>query len=131
MAKYSPFAEKAGMQKIARQQTVKSVAVVSKVLLELGFDSQLLTSERYVWAKLESLQPEQVDKLKEALIKNKNHNRFTREIAAGRHHAFGNAADYVTCVYKAGLPELGKLIKLVGVLSQTKVYLFWANPDNR
>lgn len=126
MAKYSPFAEKAGMQKVAQQQTVQSVSSVSKALSELGFDEQLLASERYVHTKLESLQPEQINKLKEAFIKNK-HTRFRREFTAGRHQPFGKVADYVISVRKAELPELGKLIKLVGMLSQTKVYLFWNN----
>jgi len=69
-AKYSPFAEKAGMQRITQQKTVKDITSVSKVLLELGFDTQLLGSERYVQQKLESLQSEQIEKLKEAFIKN-------------------------------------------------------------
>ena len=55
MAKYNPFAEKAGMQKIAEQQSVESVSAVSKVLFELGFDLQFLGSERYVRGKLEGL----------------------------------------------------------------------------
>jgi ABC-type ATPase with predicted acetyltransferase domain len=124
MAKYSPFAEKAGMKKIAQQQTVKSISSISKTLSELGFNSQLLASERYVIAKLESLQPEQIDKLKEAFIKN-SHTRFRREFAASRHQPFGKVADYANSVHNAELPELGKLIKLVGLLAQTKVYLFW------
>ena len=129
MAKYSPFAEKAGMQKIDQQQTVKSISSVSKALLELGFDAQLLASERYVQAKLESLQPEQINQLKEAFIKNK-HTRFRREFAASRHQPFGKVADFVTSVHKADLPELGRLIRLVGILSQTKVYLFWGASNN-
>jgi ABC-type ATPase with predicted acetyltransferase domain len=124
MAKYSPFAEKAGMQKIAQQQTVEGISSVSKALSELGFDSQLLASERYVLTKLESLKPEVIDKLKEAFIKN-SHTRFRREFAASRHQPFGKVADYINSVHRAELPELGKLIKLVGMLSQTKVYLFW------
>ena len=64
MAKYNPFAEKAGMQKIAEQQKVESVSDVSKILLELGFDLQLLGSERYVKGKLESLNLEQITGLK-------------------------------------------------------------------
>lgn len=124
MAKYSPFAEKAGMQKIAEQQTVKGISAVSKALLESGFDAQLLASERYVKMKLESLQPEQIDKLKEAFIKNK-HTRFRREFATTRHQPFGTTSEYITCILKADSSKLAKLIKLVGMLQQTKVYLFW------
>jgi ABC-type ATPase with predicted acetyltransferase domain len=124
MAKYNPFAEKAGMQKITQQQTVKSVSSVSKALLGLGFDAQLLASERYVQAKLESLQPEQINQLKEAFIKNK-HTRFRREFAASQHQPFGKASDYVRSVQEADIDKMGKLVKLVGMLSQSKVYLFW------
>jgi ABC-type ATPase with predicted acetyltransferase domain len=124
MAKYSPFAEKAGMQKIAEQQTVKGISAVSKALLESGFDAQLLASERYVKAKLESLQPERIDKLKEAFIKNK-HTRFRREFAASRYQPFGKTSEYITCILNADSAKLAKLIKLVGMLQQTKVYLFW------
>ena len=99
MAKYSPFAEKAGMQKIAQQQSVESISAVSKALLELGFDVQLLGSERYVQGKLESLHPEQIRKLKEAFIKNK-HPRFKKEFAVSRHQPFGKTSDYVACMYK-------------------------------
>jgi hypothetical protein len=51
------------------------------VLFELGFDLQLLGSERYVRGKLESLLPEQVKKLKEAFIKNK-HLRFKKRVCS-------------------------------------------------
>ena len=48
MAKYSPFAEKAGMQKIVEQQSVKNVSAISKMLMHLGFNMHLLGSERHV-----------------------------------------------------------------------------------
>jgi hypothetical protein len=78
MAKYSPFAEKAGMQKIAEHQSVESVSLVSSALSDLGFDLQLIGSERYVKGKLESLSSSQISKLKESFIKNK-HPRFKKE----------------------------------------------------
>ena len=126
MAKYSPFAEKAGMTKIALQQSVESISAVSKALFELGFDMQLLGSDRYIKGKLETLSPEQIRKLKEAFIKNK-HPRFKKEFAMSRHQPFGGASDYFVCMMKADSAKLAKLIKLVGVLMQTKVYLFWSN----
>jgi ABC-type ATPase with predicted acetyltransferase domain len=126
MAKYSLFAEKAGMQKIAQQQSIKSISSVSKVLLKLRFDPQLLGSERYVRGKLEGLSPEQVIMLKDAFIKNK-HTRFKKEFAGSRHQPFGKTSDYITCVRRADKEKLAKLIKLVGMLLQTKVYLFWVN----
>ena len=124
MAKYSPFAEKAGMQKIAEQQSIESVSEVSKVLLELGFDLQLIGSAHYVQFKLESLCVEQIDKLKEAFLRNK-HPRFKKEFTASRHQPFGKTSEYVRCIWEADVAKMGKLVKLVGMLSQTKVYLFW------
>jgi GNAT superfamily N-acetyltransferase len=127
MAKYSPFAEKAGMQKIAQQQSVERVSSVSNVLSELGFDLQLLGSERYIKEKLESLSPVQVSLLKEVFIKSK-HPRFQKEFTINRHQIFGKTSDYVESLQNAGNAKMAKLIKIVGLLLQTKVYLFWANP---
>ncbi len=125
MAKYSPFAEKAGMQKIAEQKSIETVNLLSKALSELGFDMQLLGSERYVRAKLEGLSLEQVRKLKEAFIRNK-HPRFKKEFSATRHKPFGETVDYVKAIQNANLEKTAKLIKIVGMLLQTKVYLFWS-----
>ncbi len=124
MAKYSPFAEKAGMQKIVEQKSVESVSTVSKTLLELGFDLRLLCSECYVRRKLEILNLEQVRAIKEAFIKNK-HPRFKKEFAVSRHQPFGTTLEYIKCIQNADLSKIAKLIMLVGVLLQTKVYLFW------
>ena len=76
MAKYNPFAEKAGMTKIAEQQSIESVSKVFRVLSHLGFDLQLLGSECYVREKLENLNSEQISKIKEAFIKNKHSDKF-------------------------------------------------------
>ena len=92
MAKYSPFAEKAGMRKVAEQQSVETVSKVSSVLLELGFDMHLLGSERYVKAKLENLTSAQLSKVREAFVRNK-HPRFKKESAASRHQPFGLTSD--------------------------------------
>ena len=123
MAKYNPFAEKAGMKKITQQQTVESVSEVCEVLSELGFDLQLIVSERYVQEKIKSLNSEQVKKLKESFMKN-THPRFKKEFAVSRHQPFGKTTDYVASIRTAGISKIGKLIKLVGLLRQTKIYLF-------
>jgi hypothetical protein len=45
------------MQKVAVQQSTESISKISKMLLELGFDLQLLGSKRYVKEKLNILDP--------------------------------------------------------------------------
>ena len=77
MAKYNPFAEKAGMQKITQQNYVESVSKVSKVLQNLGFTMQLLGSSHYVESKLKTLNSEEISCLKEAFGKN-SHPRFKK-----------------------------------------------------
>jgi hypothetical protein len=60
MAKYDPFGEKAGMQKIAEQPPPKEALAIAEILQKLGFNIQLLGSEKYVLNKLQSLREEQM-----------------------------------------------------------------------
>jgi hypothetical protein len=39
---------------------------------------------------------------------------------------FGKTSDCAKCVEKADSAKMAKLIKLVGMLLQTKTYLFWS-----
>lgn len=123
MTKYSPFAEKAGMKKVIEEQSIDSTRKVSKMLSELGFNLQLLGSEQYVTRKLESLSAERICWLKETFI-HCNHPRFKREFAVSRHQPFGKTSDYCVSIQNAGVPKIAKLVKLVGMLLQTKVYFF-------
>ncbi len=124
MPKYSPFAEKAGMKKIAEQQHIESVKEVTNTLTKFGFDLRLLCSERYVAAKIGSSTSEQINALKIAFTKDK-HPRFKKEVTASRHQPFGKTSDYVKYIQNANSKQLTKLIKILGMLSQIKVYLFW------
>jgi ABC-type lipoprotein export system ATPase subunit/GNAT superfamily N-acetyltransferase len=122
MAKYNPFAEKAGMERIAEQEPSRKVLNISEVLSGLGFNLQLLGSEKYVLDKLEDLSSEQLGMLKEAFMKN-GHPRLSKEFAFRQ--PYGRKADYVEGVRNADLKKMVKLIRIVGVLLQSKVYLFW------
>ena len=99
---------------------------VADVLSGFGFDLKLLGSQRYVLDKLQSLSSEQLEELKEAFIRN-DHPRFRKEFAVSRHMPYGKTSDYVLSIQNADLLKMAKLIKLVGMLLQTKVYLFWSN----
>jgi hypothetical protein len=125
MAKYNPFAEKAGMKKVLEQKPSEEARRVADMLSGLSFDLKLLSSQKYVLDKLESLSPEQLKALKEVFVKN-DHPRFRREIAAIRHMPYGTAALYAEGVRNADTERMAKLIKTAGMLLQTKVYLFWS-----
>jgi len=47
------------------------------------------------------------------------------EFAVSRHQPFGKTADYVESLRNADNIKMAKLIKMAGMLLQTKVYLFW------
>jgi hypothetical protein len=124
MAKYNPFAEKAGMKKVLEQKPSEEALRVAEALSTLGFDLKLLGSQKHILDKLQNLSREQLGALKEAFVKN-DHPRFRREIAAIRHMPYGTSAAYAEGMRNADTERMAKLIKIVGMLLQTKVYLFW------
>jgi ABC-type ATPase with predicted acetyltransferase domain len=124
MAKYNPFAEKGGMRKIAEQPPPKEALNVAEILQQLGFNIQLLGSEKYVLNKLQTLSDESLEKLREAFIKH-CHVRFMKYFFP--HLLFGHKKVYVEEIKKVSLERLARLIKVCGFLLQTKVYLFWKN----
>jgi hypothetical protein len=123
MAKYNPFAEKAEMQKIAEQPPPKEALAIAEILQQLGFNIQLLGSEKYVLNKLQTLSNGDLEKLREAFIKH-CHARFMKYFFC--HIPFGRKEVYAKEVMKANLERLSHLIKVCGFLMQTKVYLFWS-----
>jgi hypothetical protein len=94
------------------------------VLKHLGFNIQLLASEKYVLNKLQTLSDEDLEKVREAFIKH-CHARFMKYFFP--HLLFGRKKVYVEEIKKASLERLAHLIKVCGFLMQTKVYLFWEN----
>lgn len=124
MAKYSPFAEKAGMERVAIQESSREVRTMTSMLEGLGFDVKLLGSQNCVQKRLRSLTVEQMELLKECLAKC-GHPRFRKDFAISRHVPYGNKAEFRRCIYDSDLPKLTRLIRIVGMLLQGKVHLFW------
>jgi hypothetical protein len=122
MAKYNPFFERAGMQKIMEQPTSKHALAIREVLSTLGFNPTLLASEKYVLNKLRSLTEKELLDIREAFIKNM-HLRFMKEFFY--HQPYGKRELYKQRVETATLEKLAKLIHVTALLLQTKVYLFW------
>jgi len=121
-------AEKAGMQRIVEQSPCREVLRVSDVLSGLGFNLQFLSSPKYVEERLGRLAAEELASLREVFAENA-HPRFMKEFKGCRHVAYARKVDYVRGVRDADMLKMAKLIKIVGVLLQTKVYLFWRNPN--
>ncbi len=83
MAKYNPFAEKAGLRKIAEQPPPKQALAVAEVLGQLDFNLQLLGSERYVLSKLQALSDSDLQKVRDAFCRN-NHLQFVKYFSTRR-----------------------------------------------
>jgi tRNA(Met) C34 N-acetyltransferase TmcA len=122
MAKYNPFAEKAGMQKITEQLPPKEALKIVGILHKLGFNVQLLSSEKYVLSKLHGLNQREIQSIKDALIKH-SHARFMKYFFC--YMPFGRKEAYAMEVRRASLERLAHLIKVCSFLMQTKVFLFW------
>jgi GNAT superfamily N-acetyltransferase len=124
MAKYNPFAEKAGMTKVSEQQPSRQALQIAKVLKSCGFEPELLGSTSYVLNKLRLLSNQQISHVKNAFIKN-SHPRF-RKVFSGL-LPYGRSTEYAANIENASSERLAHLIKICGFLLQTKVYLLWRN----
>jgi hypothetical protein len=56
------------------------------------------------------------------------HPRFKKELAASQHQPFGKTFGFIKGIENADSAKLTRLIKIVEMLLQTKVYLFWSQP---
>ncbi|MGQ9469817.1 MAG: hypothetical protein ACUVTD_08400, partial [Nitrososphaerales archaeon] len=68
MARYNPFAEKAGMIKIAEKKPDERLLRFQNFLESLSFNKYLLSSASYNASKLRKLKKQQIRKIKRALI---------------------------------------------------------------
>ena len=100
----------------------KEALKVVESLRQLGFNTQLLSSEKYVLSSLQTLSDEGVVKVREAFIRN-SYARFMKYFFP--HQLFGKREAYTKEIRKASLERLAHLIKVCGFLMQTKAYLFW------
>ncbi|MEM2098611.1 MAG: hypothetical protein QXU99_02535 [Candidatus Bathyarchaeia archaeon] len=110
------------MRKVAEQSPPKQALAVAEVLRSLGFNLQLLGSEKYVLSRLQALSNEELEKIKQAFIQH-NHPRFMKVFSL--HRVFGSRQDYAAAVEAVSVERLAHLIKVCGFLIQAKVYLFW------
>jgi len=98
------------------------LSTLSRVLQEVGFNVQLLGSGNHVFQKLQALNADGLERVREAFIK-ADHLRFSKFFSSGL--PFGHIADYEKKVNAATLEQLAGLIKICGFLMQTKAYMFW------
>lgn len=119
MARYNPFAEHAGMQRICETTLNKAVSDAITSLEKLGFTPYMLSVPQYNRRVLRG----KIEKVKEIL--SKFHFPYSRRIAAQQ----GNfrMKDWREWLAAASPGDLAVALTRVAQLNQTKVYLFWEN----
>jgi hypothetical protein len=128
MAKYNPFFEKAGMQKIQETTPPKQAQAILETLTKLGFNTTLLNGQNYVQSQLRHLTDSQLETIKQAFIRN-THPRYQKEFFSDK--PYGKTNQYKHRLETADTEKLTKLINVTATLLQTKVYLFWQKPERK
>jgi GNAT superfamily N-acetyltransferase len=122
MAKYNPFFEKAGMQKIAESKPNKNIQEAIEKLSALGFNPTMLGSTTYNTNKIKEIGKGKVIKVLEELSEK---GAVPRKRLLNFKKAFPKHKEFMEKIEKADEAEIAKTMKRLSFLAQTKVYLFW------
>jgi ABC-type transport system involved in cytochrome c biogenesis ATPase subunit/GNAT superfamily N-acetyltransferase len=122
MAKYNPFFEKAGMQRIAESKPSQHVTGALERLGELGFDCALLGGVQYCERKVSEVGREAVSAVLEALSKR---DASVRRRLVCLCNVYPKHEEFVAKVAELELHGLALALKRLSFMAQTKVYLFW------
>jgi len=110
------------MTKIAETQPNPQILKVVEKLRAFNFNPVFLTSERTNMNKLQRMTAEELDGVKMVL---KEVSGIYRKRITGARQAFLNKEEYEAIVDTADIIKLAKMLRILGFLTQTKVYLFW------
>lgn len=122
MAQYNPFLEKAGMRKILITKPQKEVIEGIKQLEKLGFNPVHLASEKLNMRRLTQLCESEVENVKSIL---KTMGGASRKRIIGGGKAWYTKKEYQDLIDCASISGLTRMLSILAVLSQPKVYLFW------
>jgi len=125
MAKYNPFAEKAGMKKILESKPDPAVLEAIEKLRKLGFNPVFLSSEKCNKHQLRALRSaHSVKTILEDLSKAVG--IYRKRLLSG-HKAYYTHKEFCKHMEGADVKKLAKMLRILSFLTQTKVYLFWKN----
>jgi len=128
MARYNPFFERAGLTKIAESKPDPRILEAVEKLRAFGFNPIFLSSERANLEKLQKMSTYEVEQVKSIFKKVSRSSGVYRKRIMSVHEAYLTHEQFCRRVDKASLEKLAKMLRILGFLTQTKVYLFWKNP---
>lgn len=126
MARYNPFFERAGMEKVVESGPDASVVEAVERLRGLGFSPVTLASEEVNLARLEGMTAEEVEEVRRVLL-SVSPGYYKRLKSSPRPYV--GREEFREALESASLGQLARMVKTVAVLSQTKVYLLWRAPE--
>ncbi|MCL4430318.1 MAG: ABC transporter ATP-binding protein [Chloroflexi bacterium] len=122
MAKYNPFFEKAGMQRIAESKPSIHVSHALQELEKLGFDKTLMASAGYNEQKLQQTVPKPIVDILNELSK---HDSSIRRRLASTKNIYPKHEEFAEKIAQLSTSELAVALKRLSFCAQSKVYLFW------
>ncbi|MCW4010625.1 MAG: ATP-binding cassette domain-containing protein [Candidatus Bathyarchaeota archaeon] len=128
MAKYNPFFEKAGMQKISQSQPSNAVTQALAELEKLGFDPALLTSESHNEKIISQIGKEHVLGVLQELSRK---NGAIRKRIANLQNVYPKHEEFTTKINSVDTAGLAKMLKRLSFTAQTKIYLFWTQSQQQ
>jgi ABC-type lipoprotein export system ATPase subunit/GNAT superfamily N-acetyltransferase len=122
MARYNPFFERAGMQKVAESKPNPNVLEAIEKLRRLGFNPIMLGSVNYNMKKIKEVGRQEIELV---LIKFCRKEGALRKRLLSFHRVYPKQAEAEAKIKSASTELLAKILKRLNFLAQTKVYLFW------
>jgi ABC-type ATPase with predicted acetyltransferase domain len=123
MARYNPFFEKAGMQRITESKPNPHITKALEQLAALGFDTALLAGTQYAQHAISEAGKETVTAILENLSK---HNASTRRRLIGMRNVYPKHQEFTAKLHELDTADMAKALKRLSFMAQTKVYLFWS-----
>lgn len=122
MARYNPFAERAGMRLVQVTEPHVSVLRVIESMRGLGFNPVLMGSSRYNSGLLDGLDGSQMESLRLGLL-GVGSAYFKRLSRSGRPYV--RKGEFGEWLVDQDNGSLGRVLATLSVLGQCKAYLFW------
>lgn len=127
MARYNPFFEKAGMQRITESTLNRHLAVALKQLEELGFNQSSMLNTEYCHEILTKVGKEPVLNV---LVELSRKGGINRKRLISLQGTYPTHETFTKKITNLNMEELAVMLKRLSFLAQTKTYLFWKKPEN-
>jgi hypothetical protein len=125
MARYNPFFEKAGMQRIAESKPSLHITNALTQLQKLGFDTPLLANTEYCKQKITQIGCNKILTVLETLSQR---DATIRRRLAKLKSVYPKHEEFIAKISTMNIDDLALTLKRLSFTAQTKIYLFWRKP---